>query len=246
MGKKNRDKKISANGKPFISVCTPTYNRRSFIPILIKNFLDQDYPQELIEWIVVDDGEDPVGDLFKDVPGVKYFYQEDKMKLGRKRNYMHEKAKGEIIIYMDDDDYYPPNRISHAVNRLRSQPKAMAAGSSIIHIYFKDRDKIYEFGPYGPQHATAGTFAFRRALLKETKYDDDAEMAEEKQFLKNYTVPLIQLDPRKSILCFSHDQNTFDKRKLLENPHPKFVRHTKLKPLDFIKDKKVAKFYSEQ
>jgi len=246
MGKKNRDKKISANGKPFISVCTPTYNRRSFIPILIKNFLDQDYPQELIEWIVVDDGEDPVGDLFKDVPGVKYFYQEDKMKLGRKRNYMHEKAKGEIIIYMDDDDYYPPNRISHAVNRLRSQPKAMAAGSSIIHIYFKDRDKIYEFGPYGPQHATAGTFAFRRALLKETKYDDDAEMAEEKQFLKNYTVPLIQLDPRKSILCCSHDQNTFDKRKLLENPHPKFVRHTKLKPLDFIKDKKVAKFYSEQ
>tara|TARA_B110000046_G_C13014807_1_gene408186 strand:+ start:2748 stop:3488 length:741 start_codon:yes stop_codon:yes gene_type:complete len=246
MGKKNRDKKISANGKPFVSICTPTYNRRSFIPLLIKNFLAQDYPRELIEWIVIDDGDDPVGDLFKDVPMVKYFYQAEKMKLGRKRNYMHEKAKGEIIIYMDDDDYYPPNRISHAVNRLRSQPKAMAAGSSIIHIYFKDRDKIYEFGPYGPQHATAGTFAFRRALLKETKYDDDAEMAEEKQFLKNYTVPLIQLDSRKSILCFSHDHNTFDKRKLLENPHPKFVRQTKLKPLDFIKDKKVAKFYSEQ
>ena len=41
---------------------------------------------------VVDDGSDPVGDLFKDIANVKYFYQKEKMKLGRKRNYMHEKA----------------------------------------------------------------------------------------------------------------------------------------------------------
>ena len=61
-------------------------------------------------------------------------------------------------------------------------------------------------------------------VLKETSYDDDAEKAEEKHFLKNYTIPFIQLDPRKSILCFSHDNNTFDKRKLLENPHPDFVK----------------------
>jgi len=87
MGKKNRKKKkVSANGKPFVSVCTPTYNRRSFIPMLIKNFLAQTYPMELIEWIVVDDGSDPVGDLFKDIANVKYFYQKEKMKLGRKRN----------------------------------------------------------------------------------------------------------------------------------------------------------------
>ena len=33
-------------------------------------------------------------------------------------------------------------------------------------------------------HATAGTFAFKRRLLEQTKYDDEAEMAEEKQFLK--------------------------------------------------------------
>ena len=33
-------------------------------------------------------------------------------------------------------------------------------------------------------HATAGTFAFKRELLKQTKYDDNAEIAEEKAFLK--------------------------------------------------------------
>ena len=81
------------------------------------------------------------------------------MKLGRKRNLMHEKCKGEIIVYMDDDDYYPPERINHAVNRLRSQPKAMASGSSCMYIYFKHIDKIYQFGPYGARHSTAVTFA---------------------------------------------------------------------------------------
>ena len=127
MGKKKRKKVVSACGKPFVSICTPTYNRRKFIPFLIKNFKAQTYPKQLMEWIIVDDGEDCVRDLFEGVECVKYFRYEQKMKLGRKRNLMHEKCKGEIIIYMDDDDYYPPERVNHAVNRLRSQPKALAA-----------------------------------------------------------------------------------------------------------------------
>ena len=51
MGKKNRKKKkVSANGKPFVSVCTPTYNRRLFIPNLIRCFQSQTYPKEIMEW----------------------------------------------------------------------------------------------------------------------------------------------------------------------------------------------------
>lgn len=230
-------------GKPFVSVCTPTYNRRKFVPMLIKCFLAQEYPRECMEWIVVDDGTDPVGDLFEGVPCVKYIRVEEKMKLGRKRNFMHEHTKGEIIVYMDDDDYYPPERVSNAVNKLRARPDAIVAGSSRIHIYFKDTGKIFEFGPYGPNHATAGTFAFKRKLLSLTKYDDEAEMAEEKQFLNNYTFPMVQIVPEKSILVFSHDENTFDKRKLLVNPHPNYVRETAIKVKDVIKNKELRDFY---
>jgi len=246
MGKKRGKKKVSPNGKPFVSICTPTYNRRVFIPILIQNYLAQTYPRELMEWIVIDDGTDPVEDLFKDVPTVKYVRVEEKMKLGKKRNFMHEQSKGEIIIYMDDDDYYPPERVNHAVNKLRGSPKALCAGSSAIYIYFNDTQKIWQFGPYGPRHATAGTFAFKRELLNETRYDDEAELAEEKKFLKDYTIPFVQLDPKKSILCFAHAYNTFDKRKLLVNSNPNYVRVTQMKLKNFIKDKKIAKFYHEQ
>ena len=90
----------------------------------------------------------------------------------------------------------------------------------------KHIQKMYQCGPYGPNHATAGTFAFRKELLGITKYNENASLAEEKEFLHNYTIPFVQLDPLKTILVFSHEHNTFDKRRMLENPNPKFTKES--------------------
>ena len=231
------------NQLPFVSVCTPTFNRRPFIPYMIKCFEHQDYPKDRIEWIIIDDGTDKIGDLVKHIPQVKYFSVEKKLLLGNKRNIMHEKSKGDIIVYMDDDDYYPPERISHAVSMLMKTPKALCAGSSEIYIYFKHIQKMYQFGPYKETHSTAGTFAFRKELLKITRYEDTAALAEEKHFLKNYTIPFVQLDPIKTILVFSHAHNTFDKRRLLENLNPDFTKESSKKVDMFIKDTDIRDFY---
>jgi len=231
------------NQLPFVSVCTPTFNRRPFIPYMIKCFEHQDYPKERIEWIIIDDGTDKIGDLVKHIPQVKYFSVEKKLLLGNKRNIMHEKSKGDIIVYMDDDDYYPPERISHAVSMLMKTPNALCAGSSEIYIYFKHIQKMYQFGPYKETHSTAGTFAFRKELLKITRYEDTAALAEEKHFLKNYTIPFVQLDPIKTILVFSHAHNTFDKRRLLENCNPNFTKESSKKVDMFIKDTDIRDFY---
>lgn len=228
---------------PFVSVCTPTFNRRPFIHAMITCFNEQDYPQDRMEWIIIDDGTDPVEDLIASHPRVKYFKYDTKMTLGRKRNLLHEKSRGEILVYMDDDDYYPPKRVSHAVEMLVSHPEALCAGSSEIYIYFKHIQQMKRFGPYGPNHATAGTFAFKRKLIKNNRYNDDACLAEERAFLKDYTVPFVQLDPMKVILVFSHEHNTFDKRKLLVNANPDVVRDSPKKVMDFIKDHNLRKFY---
>jgi glycosyltransferase involved in cell wall biosynthesis len=166
------------------------------------------------------------------------------MTLGRKRNLMHEKCKGDIIIYMDDDDYYPPERISHAVDTLKNNPKKLCAGSSEMYIYFKHIHKMYQFGPYGPTHSTAGTFAFRKELLQITSYDNNACLAEERHFLKEYTIPFVQLDPKKTILVFSHIQNTFDKKTLLDTPNP-MVKVSDKTVDDFVKEPNVKKFFME-
>lgn len=233
MGKNNKKK------TPLVSICTPTFNRRPFIPMMVKCFLNQTYPRDRMEWIIVDDGTDKIGDIIKsyNIPQIKYIELPKKITLGEKRNMMHKHATGSIIVYMDDDDYYPPERVSHAVETLQENPKAMVAGSSEMYVYFKHINKMYQSGPFGKNHATAATFAFRAELLKDTKYDDHASLAEEKVFLKDYTVPMAQLDPLKTILVFSHDQNTFDKRKLLETgQNPTFKESSKTVPM-FIRTK---------
>jgi glycosyltransferase involved in cell wall biosynthesis len=242
MGKKNNNKKEL----PFVSICTPTFNRRPFIPYTIKCFNHQDYPKDKMEWIIIDDGTDLIEDLVCDIPQVKYYKYHKKMQLGQKRNIMHEKSKGDIIVYMDDDDYYPPQRVSHAVNMLQTHPNALCAGASEIYIWFKHIQTMFQFGPYGPNHATAGTFAFKRELLKDHHYDNNAALAEEKAFLKNYSVPFVQLEPKKTILVFSHTQNTFDKKKLLENGENQFQKRCTRTVDEFVKEPELKDFYMNQ
>jgi hypothetical protein len=195
-------------------------------------------------------------------PCVQYYRLEEKISLGKKRNMMHEKAGGDIIVYMDDDDYYPPERVSHAVETLLHHKKKKTgvklAGSSEMCIYFKSenlttpdttqgRGQMVQFGPYGPNHATAATFAFWKELLSEMKlaYEEDACLAEERAFLRGYTVPMAQLDPMKVILVFSHEHNTFDKRTLLQNlGNPNSGMRVSTKAVtDFIKDPDLLRFY---
>jgi glycosyltransferase involved in cell wall biosynthesis len=240
-------KKKAKTIKPRVSLCTPTFNRRPFIAQMVDNIMKQDYPKESMEWIIVDDGTDPIGDLVKHIPFVKYIYSEERMSLGKKRNFMHQQCTftddNDIVVYIDDDDYYPPCRVSHAVETLMKSP-ALCAGASEIYLWFNGINKMYKFGPYGPRHGTAGTFAFKRVLLKDTQYEDSAVLAEEKSFLKNYTVPFVQLNPLKTILVISHEQNTFDKRRLIDTKSP-VCNDSTLLPNTFIKDPSTLLFYTE-
>jgi glycosyltransferase involved in cell wall biosynthesis len=240
MGKKNKIQKY-----PLVTVCTPTFNRRPFIPIMLKCFEHQTYPKDKIEWIIIDDGTDKIEDLVRHIPQVKYLKYNEKLTLGQKRNIGNDAAKGEIIVYMDDDDYYPPERISHAVDMLKQTPKALCAGSSAMFIYFKHIDKMYQFGPYGPNHSTAATFAFKKELLNQTRFDEVSCVAEEKKFLKNYTIPFVQLESKKTILVFSHSHNSFDKKELLkQGPNPS-VNETKILPSDIVKEPEILNFFME-
>jgi len=231
---------------PMVSICTPTFNRRPFLQYIIKCFEHQTYPKDRMEWIIIDDGTDKVEDIFApyvEIYNIKYFKYDNKMTLGKKRNLAHEKCSGDIIAYMDDDDYYPPERITHAVETLQKNPDALCVGSSIMYIYFKHIIKMYQFGPYGPNHSTAATFAFRKELLQQTSFDDDACLAEEKKFLKNYTIPFAQLDPLKSILVFSHNHNSFDKKTLLKGMPNNYVKESSVSVDNFIKEKDIKDFF---
>ena len=235
-------------GLPFVSIITPTYNRRKFIPIAIKCFLEQTYHQHLMEWIVLDDGSDSVEDVFKEhahkLPMLRYIRETTKMTIGAKRNRLNLEAKGDIIIAMDDDDYYPPERVAHVVRKFQQNPSVQLAGSSEVYMYYTDIKTIYKLGPYHANHATNGTMAWRRSYALTHAYDETVTHAEEKSFLEDYRNPMIQLDPRKVMLVFAHAENTYNKIAMRENENNPFVKKTAFKMRDFIRNAEIREFFA--
>lgn len=238
----------SANdaSKPLVAVVTPTYGRHRFLPWLIRMFNQQTYPQSRMVLIILDDGPEiaetdtKLLGLLKQ-PNIKYVRHEgEKLPIGAKRNKLNQlaiQAGADIIVDMDDDDYYPPNRVEHSVTAL-NRTGLQIAGSSVMYIYFADDGIIRKFGPYGPNHSTAGCFAFTRKFAEEHKYNELVAYAEESQFTDNFTQPMVQLDPFSTILCISHRKNTFDKTMIKNSGNSGFA---KLK--HFVKDKELCDFY---
>jgi glycosyltransferase involved in cell wall biosynthesis len=232
--------------RPFVSILTPTYNRRLFFPALLRCIDSQTYPKNRLEWILLDDGTDSIEDLVKEAqktrPHIRYIRSEEKLLIGKKRNMLNDAAKGDIMVAMDDDDYYPPERVAHVVHMLLGKPKVELAGASEIYMYFADNREIYRIGPYNPNHCTNGTMAYKKSYLKDHRYDETVSCGEEKSFLDNYVNPMVQLDPFKTMLVISHSMNTFDKRNLRTNTNPMFKRTDK-KIREFIRDAKQREFY---
>lgn len=252
--RRNRKKRNRKKNKelPLVSVCTPTFNRRPFIPTMIRCFLAQTYPKERMEWIIADDGSDPIGDLVENVECVRYYRIDKKITIGEKRNFMHCRCNGEIVVYMDDDDYYPSMRVSHAVDMLTKNPRYLIAGSSEMHMYSAKFAKMYQLGPYWDNHATAATFAFRRELVMTgkgkttTAYSDTSVFAEEKSFLQNYKIPLLQLDSKKTIMVIAHSQNSLDKNHLVKTSVVSRVKPSPHSMDVFVDDPDAIKFYQSE
>jgi glycosyltransferase involved in cell wall biosynthesis len=198
-----------------------------------------------MEWIVFDDGQEEVRDLFEaaraNLPELNFIWSEDKMTLGEKRNRLNQEAKGDYIVALDDDDFYFPERVEEAVKALHGT-RIHLAGSSEVYMFFTDTKEIWKAGPYFHGHATNGTMAWTRAYAKTHRYDEDVAFAEEKSFLENYKNPLVQLNPKKVMLVMSHTDNTFDKTELRTTTNPLLVK-TSLKLEDFIKDPGLYHFY---
>lgn len=216
-----RQKRAQPLPTPFVSVVCPTYNRREFLPYLLYIWQYQDYPADKRELIILDDSPASNADLIAMMsdpsqPNVRYIHSPERLVLGQKRNMLNELATGEYIICFDDDDYYAPNKISHQVAEMQVN-NALFSGSDQIYIWYSHLDKIYLTHPFGERHAPNGTFGYHRNLLKNHRYDDDATKAEEAGFLKGYTTPVQQIDPKRSILCISHSSNTYDKDFILDS-----------------------------
>lgn len=236
-----------------VSVVTPTYNRRKFIPILIEIYKNQTFPKNKMEWIILDDGKDSVEDLFEpltqQLPNIRYIRSYDKLRIGAKRNILNREARAPIIVAMDDDDYYPPERVQTAVQAFKKHPNVELAGSSEMLLYYHDTKKVMVIGPYHPNHATNGTMAWRKSYADAHQYNEHVTCSEETSFLEEYRHPMIQLNPEKTILVICHSDNTVNKFTMRKDNLSNYVNPSfKMKEsphtlVQLVKDNLIRQFY---
>jgi glycosyltransferase involved in cell wall biosynthesis len=124
--------------EPLVSVVIPTYNYKNYIIEAIDSVLNQTYPKEKIEIIVVDDGStDDTELVLKDLIANKtihYYYQENKGKANATYNAI-QRCNGKYIFNLDADDYFLHDKITEYVKVFENDDTIVHVGTAAKVLY---------------------------------------------------------------------------------------------------------------
>jgi glycosyltransferase involved in cell wall biosynthesis len=212
---------------PMVSLITISQLTRSECLKNLYELIKLQTYDNIIEWIIVEGSpniEDAENNKMRiaeliDQHNAQYkiiYIEYTGNKLSDLRNAGNTACNGDIIVCMDDDDYYPPERVVHAVERL-SKSTALIAGCSAIYMYDYFLNKLYKFNGFNSKHSTNNCMAYKKEYLLTNSHQSGLSMSEEKSFTKDFTEPMVQLVSKKSIIVSSHDCNTYNKRDLCIN-----------------------------
>src|SRR5260370_6774939 len=122
--------------KPYVSVLIDTYNHERFIEQAITSVLEQDMSMSDVEIVVVDDGStDRTPEIIRQ--------SEPRVRLVRKPNGGQASAfnagipecRGEIIAFLDGDDWWAPEKLRRVVETMEREPEVGIVGHGYILVY---------------------------------------------------------------------------------------------------------------
>jgi len=114
--------------KPYITALLDTYNQGRFIEEAIASVLAQDFPQNALEIIVVDDGstDDTAQRVRRFGERIRYIYKPNGGQASA-LNAGFAAAQGEIISLLDGDDTWLPGKLTAIAGALEENPEATMA-----------------------------------------------------------------------------------------------------------------------
>ena len=214
--------------RPFISVLIDTYNHEQFIEQAIASVLGQHFPVSEREILVVDDGStDKTPDILR-----KY---EPRIRVLRKENggqasafnFAIPQCRGEIVSFLDGDDWWAPDKLTHVVDAMNANPEVGIVGHGIVNVQ-RDGLQISETLRENFQfqaNSLAGAKLFRRrgAFLGTSRMTIRAELlrrigpvpeqikiqADEYLFTLACVLSVAQILPKALTFYRMHDQNRF-------------------------------------
>jgi hypothetical protein len=116
---------LASAATPLVSVVVPAYNYAHYLPAALDSALAQDWPDDALEVIVVDDGSTD------DTPAVVASYADRGVRYVHKPNgglnsattRGVEEARGEFLTFLDADDVWPVDRTRRLAEVLMARPE---------------------------------------------------------------------------------------------------------------------------
>jgi glycosyltransferase involved in cell wall biosynthesis len=150
--------------KPFVSVLIDTYNHERFIEEAVLSVLVQNFPAPDREIVVVDDGStDRTPEIL-----AKFTSQ---IRILRKSNGGQSSAfnlgipecQGELVAFLDGDDWWAPNKLSAVVSAFTTHPEIGLVGHSITEVLDNGvrRNELVRDAPQFRIDSVAGARIFR-------------------------------------------------------------------------------------
>ena len=211
-----------------VSICIPVWNRRNFLPFILRNLMIQDYPKELLEVVIDDDGEEELFgnteelEAFKNIVKpikVQYLKYNFKRTIGKKRNNMVIKSSYDTIAMMDSDDLYTKTYISHSLQILKEKKVGMVGTPNMIMLYppYSNKDFYYLYTGGHKRLLHECSMVFTKKWWKRSPKFEDSSRGEGAKILKD--ISKVELtDPRKVMIQICHNNNTINKEEFKKNP----------------------------
>ena len=204
---------------PKVSILTPSYNRRKFVPLITHNLLNMDYDKSKLEWCILDDGKEPLftpetlEETRKTLSPLKisYKYETQKRDIGVKRNALVKSSKNKICIMMDDDDIYFSSYIKHSVETLKNNKAGLVGSNHMLFIYPEHNYKMSMIQCQAKRQIHEATMCFTKKYFNgmpgfaKSSLGEGAKMIDHNENNTAYT------NIKRSMICFCHDGNSFNK-----------------------------------
>ncbi|MCL4273421.1 MAG: glycosyltransferase [Anaerolineales bacterium] len=160
---------------PLVSIVTPSFNQAAYLEETIQSVLAQDYPR--IEYIVIDGGstDGSVGVIQKYQSSLAFWVSEQDKGQTDAINKGFNRAKGDILAWINSDDTYNPKAVGEAVLYLMENPDVAMVYADCDFIdeqgrvigKFASRQTDYQKLRKGYVHIPQQTMFFRAKYWKE-------------------------------------------------------------------------------
>ncbi len=207
---------ISTSDLPPVSILTLVHNRKSFFKLAKMNFQSFQYPPEKLEWVIIDDSDqdESVWDLIPPDPRVQYVQKKTKMDLGAKRNESVRLATHDILVVMDDDDYYPPESILKRVTYHLQSGKECVTSTILGCFEINKYISMINVPPHQlafEDRLSEASLLFTRDFWSRQPFREDSRGSEAKEFLANRSSQCLEVTWTGILVALLHTRNTSTK-----------------------------------